>query len=51
MLKKWHPPEVTSFWMTEEALEPDEAESIPTWRGEYGVDLVIGSHITEEQKG
>ena len=51
MLKKWHPPEATSFWTTDESLEPDESESIPTWRGEYGVDPVIGPNITEQQKG
>ena len=51
ILKKWHPPEASSFWATEESLEPNEAESIPTWRGEYGVDPVIGPHITEQQKG
>ena len=35
MLKKWQLPEATSFWTTEESLEPDEADSIPTWRHEY----------------
>ena len=51
MLKKWHPPEATSFWTTEESLEPDDTDSIPTWRGKYGIDPVIGPHITEQQKG
>ena len=51
MLKKWHPPEATSFWTTDESLEPDEADSIPIWRGEYGIDPVIGPHIIEQQKG
>ena len=51
MLKKWHPPEATSFWTTKEALELDEAESIPMWRGEYGVDPVIDPHIAEQQRG
>ena len=51
MLKKWHPPEATSFWTTEETLEPGKAESIPTCRGKYGVDPLIGPHITEQQKG
>ena len=50
MLKKWHPPEAISFWTTDESLGPDESESIPTWRGEYGVDPVIGPNITEQQK-
>ena len=41
MLKKWHPPEATSFWTAEEVSEPDQLESIPTWRGECDVDPVI----------
>ena len=52
MLKKWYPPEATSFWTAEEmASEPDEEESIPTWKGECGVDPVINTQLTEQQKG
>ena len=51
MLKKSHPPEVTSFWTAEEVSEPDELELIPTWRGECDVDPVINQHLREQQKG
>ena len=51
MLKKWHPPEATSFWTAEEVSEPDKLESIPTWRGECDVDPIINQHLTEQQKG
>ena len=51
MLKKWHLPEATCVWTAEEVSEPDELESIPTWRGECDVDPVINQHLTEQQKG
>ena len=38
MLKKWHPPEDTSFWTTEESLEPD-GKQIPSLHGEVSMGL------------
>ena len=51
MLKKWHPPDAKSFWTSEEVESaPEEEESIPTWKGEYGAVPIISTQLTEQQR-
>ena len=51
MLKKWYPPEDTSFWTAEEVeSEPEEEELLPNWRGESGTVPDISTELTEQQK-
>ena len=48
MLKKWHPPEATCFWM---AGEDDGEDAILSWRGECGKFSTTGTQLSEKEKG
>ena len=51
MLKKWYPPEDTSFWTAKEVeSEPEEEELLPNWRDESGTVPIISTKLTEQQK-
>ena len=44
--------EATCFWTAEEEVsEPDEEETISTWKDECGVDPIFNPQLTEQQKG
>ena len=50
MLKKWHSPADTCFWMAEDE-NPIEEDDIPTWKGEFGKSPSVGAQLSEMQKG